>query len=175
MAAARAPVLNRTVPMAPVAGDGRPFTVLYGTRLGTCRDIASHMADRAASQGFAVKLAPLDEMLGVLPKTGTLVVITATYNGQPPDTATRTGEALAEGQLTDPRPDLDYALLGCGNTLWPTYQVFPQRLDAALSASGARSLLPRAEADANADFDGDVERWLQAFWHAMATQPATRV
>jgi cytochrome P450/NADPH-cytochrome P450 reductase len=98
--------------------------------------------------------------------------VTATYNGQPPDSATRTGEAIAEGSFTGTLPGLTYALLGCGNTLWATYQAFPQALDAALAASGARALLPRAEADANADFDGDVERWLQALWRALADSPA---
>jgi cytochrome P450/NADPH-cytochrome P450 reductase len=174
MATARSPVVGRSVPSAKLTGAGRPFTVLYGTRLGTCRDIATHVAEHATSQGFAVKLATLDEMLGTLPQTGTLVVVTATYNGQPPDTATRTGEAIAEGSFTEPRPDLDYALLGCGNTLWPTYQAFPHRLDDALQAAGARRLLPRAEANANADFDGDVERWLLMFWRAMAERDAVQ-
>jgi cytochrome P450/NADPH-cytochrome P450 reductase len=173
MATARPPVIGRVTPTARINGGGRPFTVLYGTRLGTCRDIAAHIADHARSQGFAVALASLDERLGALPETGILVVVTATYNGQPPDTATRTGEAIVEGGLGAPRPGLTYALLGCGNTLWPTYQAFPKTLDAALAATGARALLPRAEADANADFDGNVEAWLQSLWRALADMCAT--
>ena len=173
MAAARAPTIGRAAPMARADGRGHPFAVLYGTRLGTCRDIAAHVAEHARSQGFSVALATLDERLGALPQTGILVVVTATYNGQPPDSATRTGDAITEGSFAEPRPGLGYALLGCGNTLWPTYQAFPKRLEAALAATGARALLPRAEADANADFDGDVERWLQSFWRVIAQNHVT--
>jgi cytochrome P450/NADPH-cytochrome P450 reductase len=168
MATARPPSISRVTPTARIAGGGRPFTVLYGTRLGTCQDIAAHVADHARSQGFAVALGTLDERLGALPESGILVVVTATYNGQPPDSATRTGEAIAEGGFAGARPGLRYALLGCGNTLWPTYQAFPKTLDAALAQTGAQALLPRAEADANADFDGDVESWLRSFWHVLA-------
>jgi cytochrome P450/NADPH-cytochrome P450 reductase len=164
----------RAAPALRLAGGGRAFTVLYGTRLGTCRDIAAQIAGLAEAQGFAVSLATLDERLDCLPTAGLLAVVTATYNGQPPDSAARTGDAIADGGLSGVGPGVDYALLGCGNTLWATYQAFPKQLDAALAATGARRLLPRAEADANGDFDGDVERWLGALWRAMANvlQPA---
>jgi cytochrome P450/NADPH-cytochrome P450 reductase len=175
LAVARPPAIGRVTPTARIAGGGRPFTVLYGTRLGTCRDIAAHVADHAKAQGFTVALATLDERLGLLPETGILVVVTATYNGQPPDSATRTGEAIAEGSFAGARPNLSYAMLGCGNTLWPTYQAFPKTMDAALAATGARALLPRAEADANADFDGNVENWLQSLWRTLAAIPAASI
>ena len=168
LAMARPPAPVRAAPALRLAGAGEPFAVLYGTRLGTCRDIAAQVADLASGQGFAVTLASLDDMLDRLPETGLLVAITATYNGRPPDSAARTGDALAEGSFGAPRPALRYALLGCGNTLWATYQAFPRQLEAGLEATGARAILPRAEADANGDFDGDVERWLQALWRALA-------
>jgi len=174
LASARPPAVARAAPALRLAGGGRAFTVLYGTRLGTCRDIAAQIAGLAEAQGFAVSLATLDERLDSLPTAGLLAVVTATYNGQPPDSAARTGDAIADGGLSGVGPGVEYALLGCGNTLWATYQAFPKRLDAALAATGARRLLPRAEADANGDFDGDVERWLGALWRAMANalQPA---
>ena len=167
-AAARTTGPARATPPLPLEGHGRVMTVLYGTRLGTCRDIAAQIAELAAAQGFSAALATLDERLDSWPEHGILVAVTATYNGQPPDSAARLGEVLAEGGLGVHRPDLHYAVLGCGNTLWATYQAFPTRLDQALAATGARPLLPRGEADANADFDGDVDRWLSALWQAMA-------
>jgi cytochrome P450/NADPH-cytochrome P450 reductase len=174
LATARPPAPARATPNLRLDGAGRPFTVLFGTRLGTCRDIAGQVAELAGAQGFRATLAALDERVDAIPETGVLVVVTATYNGQPPDSAVRTAEAIADGSFAGPRPGLVYSLLGCGNTLWATYQAFPQLLDAALAATGARALLPRAEADANGDFDSDVERWLAALWQAMAEalQPA---
>jgi cytochrome P450/NADPH-cytochrome P450 reductase len=172
LATARSPVTVRAPPTLRVAGDGRPLAVLFGTRLGTCRDIAKQVADLATEQGFAVTLAALDERLDNMPDSGMLVVVTATYNGQAPDSAARTDEAIVDGTLAGrPRPGLRYALLGCGNTLWATYQAFPTRLDDALRGSGARALLPRGEADANGDFDAAVERWLSALWQALAEAP----
>ena len=67
MAKSSAPVVVSTQPngAAPdtdqgVKGDGRVLTVLYGTSLGTCRDIAGQIADRAGSSGFQVTNAALD-------------------------------------------------------------------------------------------------------------------
>jgi cytochrome P450 / NADPH-cytochrome P450 reductase len=175
LATPRPPMAVRAPPATRISGGGRPFTVLFGTRLGTCRDIAKQVADLATEQGFAVTLAALDERLDAMPETGSLIVVTATYNGQAPDSAARTDEAIADGTLAGrPRPGLSYALLGCGNTLWATYQAFPTRLDEALRRSGARALLPRAEADANGEFDASVAQWLSALWLALAEalQPA---
>ena len=172
LATPRPSMTVRTPPAIRIAGGGRPLMVLFGTRLGTCRDIAKQVADLAADQGFSVTLAGLDERLDTLPSAGLLVVVTATYNGQAPDSAARTDEAMADGVFaSQPRPGLRYALLGCGNTLWATYQAFPIRLDDALHGSGAHPLLPRAEADANGDFDAAVERWLTALWQALADVP----
>ena len=65
------------------------------------------------------------------------------------------------------RPDLTYAVFGCGNTQWKTYQAFPKLIESTLRQAGAKSLLPRGEADGNGDFDGAVERWLGEFWKAL--------
>ncbi|MFX6040857.1 hypothetical protein ABTE96_23060, partial [Acinetobacter baumannii] len=39
-------------PAAAVSGNGRRFVVLYGTSLGTARDIAEEIAERANVDGF---------------------------------------------------------------------------------------------------------------------------
>lgn len=168
MATARPAAPPRTPPLVRLDGGGRAFTVLYGTRLGTCRDIATQVADLARVQGFMVTMATLDDRFESLPEDGILLAITATYNGQPPDSAARTGAAIAEGGFSMTRAGLHYAVLGCGNTLWATYQAFPKTLDAALAGTGAQPLLQRAEADANGNFDGDVERWFRQTWTALA-------
>ena len=72
-----------------VKGDAREVAVLYGTSLGTCGDLAQQLADRAGAGGFPVTNATLDEWAGDLPAKGTLIVVTSTYNGGAPDTATK--------------------------------------------------------------------------------------
>ncbi|MCC5812500.1 MAG: flavodoxin domain-containing protein, partial [Ectothiorhodospiraceae bacterium] len=89
----------------------------------------------------------------------------------PPAAARRIEELLDNSALpAGDRSGLRYAVLGCGNSQWRTYQAFPKRIEAALADSGARALLPRGEADGNGDFDGAVERWLATFWNALGEQ-----
>ena len=99
---------------AAVKGEGRLLTVLYGTSLGTCRDIADQIADRAGASGFEVTARPLDDCADGLPESGTLVVVTSTYNGSAPDSATKMEAAIREKRIGEvERPNLTYAVLGC--------------------------------------------------------------
>jgi cytochrome P450 / NADPH-cytochrome P450 reductase len=173
-AKARQPIVVSTAPAveeapaAAVAGAGRALTVLYGTSLGTCRDIADQIVDRANSSGFAGRSAALDEAVDALPEDGMLVVVTSTYNGKAPDSATKMEAAIEAGKLAEiKRPGLDYAVLGIGNSQWKTYQAFPKAIEAALKATGAKPLVARGEADGNGDFDGGVDAWMHRFWAAL--------
>ena len=150
-----------------VAGGGQVLTVLYGTSLGTSREVAERIAERALGDGFETVAKPLDEG-GAVPDNGVLVVVTATYNGRAPDSAVKLEAAIKDGRFTDvKRPDLRYAVLGVGNSQWPNYQAFPALLDTMLEAADAKRLLPRAEADVDGDFDGAIETFLNSLWGAL--------
>ncbi|MEU8147353.1 cytochrome P450 [Nonomuraea sp. NPDC048901] len=147
-----------------IAVTGVALTVAYGSNLGTCADIAERLAERAGRAGFATTLTTLDEL--VPPSEGLLLVVASSYNGKAPDNAQRF-DALED------LPDLSgvrLALLGCGNTQWPTYQDFPRRAFAKLTAAGAVPLIERGEADADGDFDGDVSAWTAKLWAATAEE-----
>ncbi|MFF5205070.1 bifunctional cytochrome P450/NADPH--P450 reductase [Streptosporangium sp. NPDC000396] len=150
-----------------VAVTGVGLTVAYGSNLGTAADIAERLAERAGRSGFATTLTTLDELDP--PRDGLLVVVTSTYNGKAPDNAQRF-DAL------DGLPAMDgvrLALLGCGNTQWPTYQDFPRRAFDKFTGAGAVPLIERGEADADGDFDGDVSTWTAALWAALAEEYGT--
>lgn len=151
-----------------VQGQGETFTVAWGSSLGTARDIAEELAHRASNLDFDTRCVPLDELADNLPGAGILVVVTATYNGSAPDSA-KAFEALLDTQGLDgmERPDLRYAVLGCGNSQWVNYQAFPQRMDEALARTGAGRLLGRGAANGNGDFEGAVEDWLSNFWQTL--------
>src|SRR5450756_220122 len=70
-------------------GHNTPLVVLYGSNLGTAEELATRVADLAEVNGFATKLAPLDEVTGKLPEAGAVVILCASYNGAPPDNATQ--------------------------------------------------------------------------------------
>ncbi|WP_433425247.1 bifunctional cytochrome P450/NADPH--P450 reductase [Microtetraspora malaysiensis] len=149
---------------AQVRVQGVGLTVAYGSNLGTSQDIAEQVADRARRSGFATTLTSLDALEP--PRDGLLVVVAASYNGRAPDNAAAFDAAESLGDLRG----LRFAVLGCGNTQWPTYQAFPRRVEDKLLAAGAEQFVPRGEADASADFDGDVQAWTSALWSALAAE-----
>ena len=152
-----------------IEGAGQTLTILTGTSLGTCRDIADEIAERATSGGYAVRQAALDSCAEGFPETGLLVVVTSTYNGRAPDNAQKLEAAILQDRLRGKIcAGLKYAVLGCGNTQWrETYQAFPKLVDAALAQTGAKAFLPRGEADADKDFDGALEGWTKQLWAAL--------
>lgn len=154
---------------APTArADGERFTVLYGTNLGTSREIAEQIGEHARRAGFAAEVAPIDAYADDPPQAGVLVVVTATYNGKAPDSARDTAAKIESGAFRAvQRPNLRYAVLGCGNSQWPDYQEFSKLIDATLRETGAVSILPRAEADGNGNFDAAVTHWAEQLWKAL--------
>ena len=84
-------------------GHNTPLLVLYGSNLGTAEELATRVADLAEVNGFATKLAPLDDYVGKLPEQGGVLIFCASYNGAPPDNATQfvkwLGRRSAEGCL----------------------------------------------------------------------------
>ena len=162
--------------VAAVAGTGQRFAVLYGTSLGTARDIAEELAERARVDGFDVTVRSMDDSLrsAAEPEDKVIVVVTATYNGRAPDSATAVERALDNGLFAgaDWR-QAKYAVLGVGNSQWPNYQAFPKRVDAAIEATGAARLVARAEADGQGDFDGAVAGFVRDLWRALgAAEPS---
>ena len=68
--AAAATARRRRAARAHAPGHNTPLLVLYGSNLGTAEDMATRVADLAEVNGFATRLAPLDEFAGKLPKEG---------------------------------------------------------------------------------------------------------
>ena len=162
-------------PVAAVAGTGKRFAVLYGTSLGTARDIAEEIAERARVDGFEVVVRAMDESLraGAAPDDKVIVIVTATYNGRAPDSALEVERALDAGRFAGADwSGARFAVLGLGNSQWPNYQNFPKRIDAAIEATGAERLVVRAEADGQGDFDGAVATFVRDLWRALGSEAA---
>src|ERR1700760_443877 len=124
-------------------GHNTPLLVLYGSNLGSAEELATRVADLAEVNGFATKLAPLDDYLGHLPEQGGVLIFCASYNGAPPDNATQFYKWLGGDLPKDAFAKVRYAVFGCGNSDWaPTYQSIPRILDEQLAAHGGRSVYP---------------------------------
>jgi cytochrome P450/NADPH-cytochrome P450 reductase len=138
---------------------GTSLTVLHGSNFGTCREYAAQLADAAGDLGCEVTVAALNDRTAALPTGAPLVIVAASYNGQPTDDANAFVGWLAtaeEGAAQGVR----FAVLGVGDRNWAaTYQRVPTLLDARLAELGGTRMLPRAEADASGDLAGSVERF----------------
>jgi cytochrome P450/NADPH-cytochrome P450 reductase len=149
-----------TPPARTRPGHNTPLLVLYGSNLGTAEELATRVADLAEVNGFATKLAPLDDFVGKLPEQGGVLIFCASYNGAPPDNATQFVRWLGGDLAKDAFAKVRYAVFGCGNSDWSaTYQSIPRLIDEQLAARGARSVYARGEGDARSDLDGQFEDW----------------
>ncbi|HMV51589.1 MAG TPA: cytochrome P450, partial [Blastocatellia bacterium] len=147
-----------------------PLLVLFGSNMGTAEELARRMAQDAEANGFAVKIAPLDDYAERLPKEGLLAIVTSSYNGLPPDNAVKFCEWLRSEELaSDALAGVTYTVFGCGNRDWAaTFQAVPRFIDEQLAAHGAKQLYPHGEGDAHDDFDGQFKRWYQPLRRAVA-------
>jgi cytochrome P450 / NADPH-cytochrome P450 reductase len=159
---------------APALGEDAHQTrllVLYGSNLGTAEGLAHGIAEDARNRGFVATVGSLDDHVGSLPKEGAVIVVTASYNGQPPDNAVRFCQWLQDPSLpADAFAGLEYSVFGCGNRDWAaTYQAIPTLIDVQLEKHGAKPMYRRGAGDARGDFDSDYRTWYGGLWPSVAT------
>ena len=146
---------------------GTRLTVLFGSNLGTTEEIARDIANAGELNGFDTTLADLDGFVGNLPTSGAVVIACASYNGAPPDNATRFVDWLGSARA-GAAAGVSYLVFGCGNGEWSsTFQKTPRFIDERLEALGARRIMARGEGDAREDLDGHFQDWLGRMWPAV--------
>ncbi|KAH8734360.1 cytochrome P450 [Ilyonectria robusta] len=154
---------------------GVPMTILYGSNSGTCESLARRIATDAAAHGFrATKVDCLDSAKGNLPTDQPVVIITASYEGQPPDNA---GHFVAWIEQTKqeqkPLQDVSYAVFGCGHKDWvQTFHRIPKLVDSNLEGLGATRLVDIGLTDASSSqvFE-DFEAWEdKSLWPALTAR-----
>ena len=145
-------------------GAGAKLLVLYGSDTGSSEAFAQRIVGEAASQGYTADISTLDQHSAQLPTDGAVIIVTASYEGQPTQNAKQFmawARTLKPGELTG----LRYTVFGCGNRDWhQTYQAIPKEIDALLEMSGATRIKARGAADASGDFFGDFENWYETLW-----------
>jgi cytochrome P450 / NADPH-cytochrome P450 reductase len=170
-APAAQPAAAPAAAQAPAAdGHHTPLLVLYGSNLGTAEGLAHAIAQDATARGFVPTVGALDEHVNGLPKEGGIVIVTASYNGQPPDNAAKFCAWLQDPALpADAFAGVEYTVFGCGNRDWAaTYQAVPKLVDGALAAHGAKRMYDRGEGDARGDFDSEYRAWYGPLWESVA-------
>lgn len=148
-------------------GHDTPLLVLYGSNLGTAEGIARELAEHGKMLGFKSEAASMDSRIGKLPTEGAVIIVSASYNGNPPDNGRQFVEWLMgeeEGKLQGVR----YTVFGCGDHNWAsTYQRIPVYIDERLEELGAARLVERGEGDASGDFEKQYDEWRETLWSGM--------
>ena len=110
--------------------------------------------------GFETTLGAMDDYAGKLPQDGALVIICASYNGAPPDNASKFIAWLDASAPADAAKGVRFTVFGCGNREWAaTYQSVPRHIDERLASLGGQRVFERGEGDARDDLDGQYESW----------------
>jgi cytochrome P450 / NADPH-cytochrome P450 reductase len=95
----------------------KPMTILYGSNSGTCEALAQNLARVAGARGFRVKVDTLDSATGKVSKGEPVVMISSSYEGQPPDNAAHFVNWLGNLEGEKSLDGVNYAVYGCGNRM----------------------------------------------------------
>lgn len=92
----------------------KSISIFFGGNMGTCESLAQTVAHSSASHGFSAVVKPLDEATDSLPKNHPVIIITASYEGEPPDNAQAFFTWL-KNLNGEPLKGVRYSVFGCGN------------------------------------------------------------
>ncbi|KAG8773052.1 hypothetical protein FRC12_002757 [Ceratobasidium sp. 428] len=160
-------------PGKDVIGDathgGKPLYVLYGSNTGSCESFAQDVAAGATTRGFHVTIGTLNSATGRIPEDGPVIIVTASFEGEPADNADQFVEVLTTNNTLDLK-NVSFAVFGAGNHDWAqTYQRIPRLIDATMEQKGAKRLMERGEADAGGDhFVSSFEEWEDKLWKTLS-------
>ncbi|KAL0930407.1 bifunctional P-450/NADPH-P450 reductase [Colletotrichum truncatum] len=153
----------------PEAG-GHALSIYYGSNSGTCEALARRLATDAAYHGFEAEIVDiLDAAAENLPKNRPVVIITASYEGQPPGNATRF-VAWLKSLKGKELENVPYAVFGCGHHDWvQTFHKVPKLIDDTMEKRGATRLVAMGLTDAaERDMFSDFESWEdEVLWPAL--------
>ncbi|EME89186.1 uncharacterized protein MYCFIDRAFT_27347 [Pseudocercospora fijiensis CIRAD86] len=162
--------------------DAKPMTILYGSNTGeslplgshgTCTALAQKLSLEGRRHGFDARVMELNDAVDAIPRDGQpVVLITASYEGQPTDNAAQfvkwlevmpPGESRFEG--------VNFAVFGCGHRDWTgTFHRIPKLVDELFKKHGATQTVRAGFADAAAgDIFSQFEDWTdRSFWPSVS-------
>jgi cytochrome P450/NADPH-cytochrome P450 reductase len=108
---------DKRLAQLPVA-DGKAMkllTILYGSNSGTCEALAQALARVAGARGFEARVDALDSAVERVPGDQPVVMISSSYEGQPPDNAAHFVNWLSSLKGGTKLQGVRYAVFGCGN------------------------------------------------------------
>jgi sulfite reductase (NADPH) flavoprotein alpha-component len=137
------------------------LTIVFGSQTGNARRLAERLAHAAESAGLAVRLLRADAYPAreLRNERHLVFVISTQGDGDPPDDARGLVEFIA-GKRAPQLPDLQYAVLGLGDSSYPQFCAIGRQLDERLAELGGKRWIARGDADL--DIDSIATPWLDA-------------
>lgn len=155
---------------------GKPMSIYYGSNTGTCEAFAQRLAADASMYGYEATVVDVaDAAEAKLVTGGPVVIITASYEGQPPDNARVFCEWLT-GLQANELQHVSYAVFGCGSRHWTqTFHRIPKLVDETMAARGGSRICPLGLADAaKGEMFTEFEQWEdEVFWPAISAKYGT--
>lgn len=147
------------------SADLKPLSIFFGGISNTCKTYGEDFQHDAPGFGFQVSdgVRNLDEAVENLPKDRPVLIITSSYEGQPPDNAKgfvawlETRAAAGDDNLLK---GVSYAVFGAGNKDWVrTFHRIPRLVDSLMEQLGATRIALMGLVDVSEDILGPWEDW----------------
>ncbi len=163
-----APELAPEPPHVTPASDLPQITVLFGSQTGNAERIATALHSQLVTQHPHAQLLRADAYtLKQLKNERHLYLVISTQgDGDPPEDARAFYQQLLSARAPK-LPDLQFHVLGLGDSSYPKFNVIAQTIDARLTELGATRIANVELADL--DFESSAQRWQQSsIQHAQA-------
>ena len=190
----RRPGKDQMVGIAPISGQAKTtgvaetrhndqggkapkkLTILYGSNAGTSKAFAEELQTNAKDFGFIANVETLDHATEHLPTDGKVVIITPSYEGQPPDNGKKFVSWLESHKNDKILEGVNYTVFGLGNSDWSdTFHRIPKLVDNLLEGMGATRFADAGFCDAKKDIVGPWEEWSAKLWETLHGDEAAPV
>ncbi|XP_072792598.1 NADPH-dependent diflavin oxidoreductase 1 isoform X2 [Taeniopygia guttata] len=147
----------------------RGLLVLFGSQTGTAQDVAERVGREARRRHLRCRVQALDscDVANLIHEPLVVFVCATTGQGDPPDNMKMFWRFLFRKNLpASSLCQLDYAVLGLGDSSYPKFNFIAKKLHKRLLQLGGSPLLPVALGDDQHDLGPDavVDPWLVALW-----------
>lgn len=137
--------------------------IFFGGNSGTCEGFAQNMETSLSNHGVTAEIDGLDSATENLSTEVINLIITASYEGQPPDNARKFVswlENLKKNGKSDTLKDVKYSVMGVGNSDWTsTFHRIPKLVDELMQELGAETIAPIGLSNVKTDLIGPFEEW----------------
>lgn len=144
-------------PVAPVS-PGQPVTILWGSQTGNSEGLGKKLSKTLIAKGHTPTLREMSDVTPAdLSSTANVLIITSTYNGEPPDNATALHTALHAADAPS-LPYTNFAVLALGDSNYAEFCKCGHDFHTRLVALGAKPLVDLIESDV--DYDVPFATWI---------------